>query len=37
LIGLAMEQHKVIQNPSVEEILEAEAEAHECVMRLKTK
>lgn len=33
LIGQAMEQHRAIQNPNVEEILEAEAEAHECVMR----
>ena len=28
LIQGAMEQHKVIANPTVEEILEAEAQAH---------
>ena len=33
LIGEAMENHKVVQNPSVDEILEAEAQAHEFVIR----
>ena len=34
LIQGAMEHHQVIENPSVEQILEAEAEAYEYIMRL---
>jgi len=33
LIGEAMERHNVVENPSVEEILSAEAEAHEFVLK----
>ncbi|MDE7249764.1 MAG: 1-deoxy-D-xylulose-5-phosphate reductoisomerase, partial [Lachnospiraceae bacterium] len=32
LIQGAMESHKTIQNPSVEQILEAEAEAYDYIM-----
>ena len=33
LIGEAMANHKALQNPSVDEILAAEKEAHEFVIR----
>lgn len=32
VIGVAMERHKVVENPNVAQILEAEKEAHESVM-----
>lgn len=37
LIKEAMSNHKVIGNPTLEQILEAEKEAHACVKRLTEK